>query len=755
MGWLTGWGQRIRLIIDHNDIDDSLTNFPVLVYLSTSSGRNNSDVSFIFDELLNDANRKKIAVTKADGVTECYVEIEHWDHANEKAWLWVKVPDVDPDVDTAIYLYYDKTHADNDAYVGDPSDAVVHNVWDANFKLVSHMRDDPDNAHIRDSTVNANDGTKLAAGEPAVTTVGKIDDAQDFDGGTGNDDKIVIPHNAGLNLSVLTVEAWIEFGAPAPPVAGYIWNKFRVPIPRAGFNFWHYNIDNKFYFQATEGPAWPTWSLASTNAYSTGVHYVVITNDESYMRMYIDGVEAAIPLASGVIAGGTTDAWIGRSIAGDNYTWQGFLDEMRASNVARNAAWIKASYESGRDDLIDFGFEEPPPCDFISAHLTPDEVEAGLTAGWSVNMLPGWGKRVKILLDHNDIDVAQSDFPHLVYLSTSSGHSNKDVSCVFDELLSSANRKKIAVTTSDGQTECYVEIEHWDHAGEEAWLWVKVPDVDPDMDTVLYLYYDSTHADNDAYVGDPSDAVVHNVWDANHKLVSHMRDDPDNQHIRDSTQYANDGTKIGAGEPAVTTEGKIDDAQSFDGNNDRVNCGNDPSLDNEAAGSIAFWVRRIETDGGGGVIERRSPGGGWVDQRYTFDFTGDTPRFNIANGVANLSLNFNGTITNGQWFYLVATHNGIKMKGYINGALDKEQNQTITPEMTGFDLRIGQVQDLGRYLDGHIDEIQLSDIDRTAAWWKACYESQRDHLNDFGIEEHPLLSGIAILTSDEVVVSLR
>ena len=102
--------------------------------------------------------------------------------------------------------------------------------------------------------------------------------------------------------------------------------------------------------------------------------------------------------------------------------------------------------------------------------------------------LTGWVKRLQITLDHNDIDAALTDFPHLIYLSASSGHSNKDVSCVFDELLGNANRKKIAVTLSDGTTECYVEIEKWDHANEQAWLWVKIPDIDPDVDTVLYLY---------------------------------------------------------------------------------------------------------------------------------------------------------------------------------------------------------------------------------------------------------------------------
>ena len=139
MAWLAGWDQRIQLTIDKDDIDGVLTDFPVLVYLSTSSGISNADVSCVFDELTADANRKKIAITKSDGDTELYVEIERWDDSSEKAWLWVKVDSVASGADTILYLYYDVDHADNDSYVGDPQDAVVHNVWDANFLNVQHM----------------------------------------------------------------------------------------------------------------------------------------------------------------------------------------------------------------------------------------------------------------------------------------------------------------------------------------------------------------------------------------------------------------------------------------------------------------------------------------------------------------------------------------------------------------------------------------------------------------------------------------
>jgi len=50
-----------------------------------------------------------------------------------------------------------------------------------------------------------------------------------------------------------------------------------------------------------------------------------------------------------------------------------------------------------------------------------------------MSWLDGWKKRIKITIDKDDFDAAQSHFPVLVYVSASSGHSNRDISCVFDE----------------------------------------------------------------------------------------------------------------------------------------------------------------------------------------------------------------------------------------------------------------------------------------------------------------------------------
>ena len=63
--WLSGWsGHRVKLTVDQTDIDADLTNFPVLIYLSTSSGRGPDDVSFVFEPIIQ--KRCSIVIGKSD-----------------------------------------------------------------------------------------------------------------------------------------------------------------------------------------------------------------------------------------------------------------------------------------------------------------------------------------------------------------------------------------------------------------------------------------------------------------------------------------------------------------------------------------------------------------------------------------------------------------------------------------------------------------------------------------------------------------
>ncbi len=351
--WLLGWDYRVKLTVDSTDIDDTLEDFPVLVYLSASSGRGSDDVSFIFDELAADANRKKIAVTTDDGLTECYVEIEKWVDADEEAWLWIKVPSISSSTNTELYLYYDVDNADNDAYVGDTNDEVAENVWDANFKLVTHMVDNTTST-IYDSTSNDNDGAKRAANQP-VEADGQIAKAQDFDGA---DDYIEVDHHANQLLTTGgSIEAWIKaesFGE----VQGRIVDK---STGVTGGNGYSLAVINGGYIRLyMNGSARQSAPGAITFGDGNFSRVVVAWNNTGYTTFYVNGLQSGTPgiTADPAVITTTNALRIGNRSGVTDRTFDGLIDEVRVSDTDRTAGWIKASYESEVDDLLDFGTEE-------------------------------------------------------------------------------------------------------------------------------------------------------------------------------------------------------------------------------------------------------------------------------------------------------------------------------------------------------------------------------------------------------------
>ena len=387
--WLSGWAKRVRLSIDTGDIDPSLSTFPVLVYLSAQSGRGPDDVTFVFNELGSYDNRLKIAVT-TDDCTECFVEIEKWDQTNKQAWLWVRVPDISNT--TELHLYYDSTHANNTTYVGDTNSTPAETVWDSNFVMVQHLGENATVVH--DSTANNNDETNPPPAPPSPGYIratyndpGRINGCYSFSNDGTNGSRIQMAHSSSLNITdSITLEAFVYLNDKTD--AKFIVKDDPFDIGGSGC----YNLQQEalsgvpnLQLQLDLGG----WARASYATYNTGQWlYVVGTYDRQTMRLYLNGTEVATnPQTAAIRSSSTVNVALGNR-ADDNgilYDLNGLLDEARVSNTARTPAWIKASYESGRDDLFDFGPEEglnientPEECNFGTVS-TSSTYDSGLT----------------------------------------------------------------------------------------------------------------------------------------------------------------------------------------------------------------------------------------------------------------------------------------------------------------------------------------------------------------------------------------
>ncbi len=363
--WLSGWDNRIVLTIDKDKIDATLPNFPVMVHLSASSGITSADVSAVFDELTSDANRKKIAVTSSDAETELYVEIERWDDANEEAWLHVKVPSVSSSADTILYLYYDADHADNTTYVGDTTDAVVHNVWDSDHIAVWHMAQDPngDGADaIKDSTSNAIDLTPNGAMTSDDLVDGKVGKAIDFDG--SGDDLETDGNIPSLNINSDDFEFsfWVNFNN-LPANNGESDQIFGIADPindRRSYLLDVYQVSSVVYFRflTYNGTSLATTWVSRTITPSTGTwYYFSVRRDGSNVHVYQDGVELGTATAIGTpsIYENTDDSFFIGSYNGIWSLCDLIIDEFRVTiGDSRSGAWVKATYNSLCDSLITF-----------------------------------------------------------------------------------------------------------------------------------------------------------------------------------------------------------------------------------------------------------------------------------------------------------------------------------------------------------------------------------------------------------------
>jgi len=275
----------------------------------------------------------------------------------------------------------------------------------------------------------------------------------------------------------------------------------------------------------------------------------------------------------------------------------------------------------------------------------------------------------------------------------------------------------------------YHEIEHYDDSTGELVAWVNIPSVSHDEDTVLYMYYGNP--------GCSSQQVPERVWDSDYLTVLHMKDDPDDSHIRDSTSYDNDGAKKGSNEPIETT-GKIGRCQNLDGSDDYIDT-TDFDIDDDF--TVSLWINPSSTENQQAFIGKHTSGGHNIvlfghyapDQitGYSTYIRGERHR--------------EGVMTTG-WQHFVCVSQKIsssetKATVYKDGAMLWQHNLYDTVgNALGKPWTIGQDWDpSGRtdYFNGMIDEVRIYNSISGSAWISTEYNNQNDPSSflSFGPEE--------------------
>ena len=332
------WNYRKQLTIDSSKIDSILTDFPVLVKLTSSN--------FDFSKARSDGY--DIRFTTSDNATVLDYERERYNSGSQVAEFWVKIPNISSSIDTNFYMYYDKDNASDGA---NPT-----GVWDSNYIMVQHMNDATATT-IEDSTSNNNDGTK--EGDLAVEEVGQIGMAQTFSGSP-----VRVTHSTSVALEGnMTIELWISPNNWFWPVlvgktkvgggndgkpASYSYGLGAFPDYTGMPAFWRNNSYN-----------WGGSSLGTDTVATGQWHYIGVTHNTSTDAVchYLDESTNGTGTDSSTIGDTGDDLLLGGRSDGQVPYW-GEMDEVRISNIVRLPAWMKASYYSSSDDLLTFQSEE-------------------------------------------------------------------------------------------------------------------------------------------------------------------------------------------------------------------------------------------------------------------------------------------------------------------------------------------------------------------------------------------------------------
>ena len=338
IGGYENYTQYIEFNVDYNRVDSNLTDFPILLVISGSSGVDNQDITAIFDEIGN--SYLKIAVTNTSMLSEYYVEVERWDTVNEIGILWIS-PEVSSLENTSLRLHFDSGVSNNTVYVGLSGSAVASNVWDAGFASVWHMGTGTVNEV--DSTGNGNLATEVGT---VNQVAGQIGYARDFLG--TNDYFHYDDADLGIGAGEFTIETW-----------------FYADVAKNTRLIYTYDPTSGIYVATTDalGGVFDVFGVIIVSGaavilnkgsrdYSDDTWYfVTFTRDGSNnLDLTVDAVSIDTDVKAGNVDGGG-HGHIGVDLV-EAADFDGRIDEMRVSTVFRSQDWRNASHLSGLDNLI-------------------------------------------------------------------------------------------------------------------------------------------------------------------------------------------------------------------------------------------------------------------------------------------------------------------------------------------------------------------------------------------------------------------
>lgn len=274
----------------------------------------------------------------------------------------------------------------------------------------------------------------------------------------------------------------------------------------------------------------------------------------------------------------------------------------------------------------------------------------------------------------------------------------------------------ICFTKPDG-TELPHQIEYLDSQNSSAAVWVKVDTIKGDDTTRIYMHYErnrSAYCSNSDNVFDSKEFA--GVWHLGEISGSEQG------HYTDATANARNGTGINM-ETGIATPGIAGLGQELNGIDNLILI---PGLlDQSKSLTLSAWVK--SEDSTGEIISIGDNAG----MKFAFDSTGFGIYcyYSYGDETSWLPIGVRIESIEHRWHHIsVVIDSGAGMiLLYIDGALMSEAEMIgeLLYNKTGADTYIGQGFRETNNLQGMIDEVRVSNVVRSSAWVKLCYENQR------------------------------
>jgi biopolymer transport protein ExbB len=318
----------------------------------------------------------------------------------------------------------------------------------------------------------------------------------------------------------------------------------------------------------------------------------------------------------------------------------------------------------------------------VLAVLLPAQAEAWWDQAWSY--------RMKVSLDATAVMSAQLDqVPVAVRL-----HNGN-----FAFFGCNQDGSDIRFVAADDKTPLPYHIDRYDAANGIAVVWVRLPNVgSKDAPGYFWLYYGNPEAKDAQNAGE--------TYDRNQSLVLHFGGKEDSP--RDSSAYANHPVAMKA---VVTSAGVIDSALKLDGQTGlRIPASPSMRLTANQGFSLSVWVKPDSAATESVLYAQRE---GKRALMVVLDAKGVYARIEHGNG--GMTETPHVALTPGAWQHLGVIAAG-RLALFVGGR--EAASAAGRMEDMGGDVLLGMEGDGRRGMAGELDELQMSNIARSAAWMR-------------------------------------